>query len=381
MKIAPLKVSDPWYGRLKNNGQVEAETLRGVPIESTVEMELVELLHGGPESNYRPYLHLRGELTEAKPIVELPYGVTELAMRSGGGLNVDAFYDFNPRQLSDLVSKGYFTEQFQVPNEMSGIPWTLPGKADFLIVAPELSDQPPVVFMNVHDQSQLELNETNSGYELSSYFPDYSPEAEQQAANAPVVDGPELGGSGLDMFSDVDFSTYQPDDVFAPNPAAAVSEERAQVPSSVFSRLVSEIEARRYVEPEISEAPESDAIVPGSLADVYHSRVSPAVEQVLSSEQIEAEIAADAAGLDIAFEQTEDETEQQAESAPELAVTADGFLDLSAPEPELAPLPMGFDEDTSESHREAAAARTARIRTELAEDEDHAVGDESQPNL
>jgi len=81
MKIAPLKISDPWYGRILNDDQVAIESLHGVPIESTVQMELVELLHSGPEDNYRPYLHMRGELTEATPAVELPYGVTELAMR------------------------------------------------------------------------------------------------------------------------------------------------------------------------------------------------------------------------------------------------------------------------------------------------------------
>jgi hypothetical protein len=384
MKIAPLKVSDPWYGRILNNGKIQAETLHSVPIESTVEIELVELLHGGPESNYRPYLHLRGELTEAKPAVELPYGVTELAMRRGAGLSVDAFYDFNPRQLSDLVSKGYFTEEFQVPSEMSGIPWTLPGTADFLVVAPEFSDQPPVVFMSVHDQSELGLDEANSGYDLSAYFPDYNPQAQEQVAKAQVIDAPERGGSGLDVFSDIDFDAHEPIAGVAPARAADALEQRGSVPAGVFSQLVAEIEAQRVLatEPDWEPEPEQDVIVPGSPEDVYLSRVSPGVEHVLSSEQFEVEIAAAAAELAAVAEAEAENTEAVTETDPVYAaVTEGGFLDLSEPEPELSPLPVSTAESVADAHRQAANRRTTRIRTELTEDEGPAVGEDVQPGL
>ena len=323
MKIAPLKISDPWYGRILNDDQVAIESLHGVPIESTVQMELVELLHSGPEDNYRPYLHMRGELTEAIPAVELPYGVTELAMRRGAGVNVDAFYDFSPRQLGELVDKGYFTEEFQVPSEMSGIPWTLPGRADFLVVPPVYSDQPPVVFMSVYDQSELELDQSNSGYDLSAYFPDYTPVA--QPTRVKLVDRPGMGDTDLDVFSDVDFVDRVPEEDPASVRRARPADQRADVPTGVFSRLVSEITAQR--------GPVDSVVVPGSPVDVYHSRVSPAVDQVLSATQVDAEIQAVAAERAAGAEAADAEAQAQAE--PDLvpaSALGDDFLDLNEPQ-------------------------------------------------
>lgn len=368
MKIAPLKVSDPWFGRIVNNDTVQADSLLAVPIESTVEMELVELLHGGPEDNYRPYLHLRGELTEAKPAVELPYGVTELTMRTGSGLTIDAFYDFNQRQLSDLVSKGYFTDKFKVPDEMSGIPWTLPGKADFLVVAPELSDQPPLVFMNVHEQNELALDEANSGYELSAYFPDYTLDAEQQAAAETAIDAPEHSGSSLDMFSNESFEERRPGDLVAPAVGAVEPEQRTSVPVGVFERLVSEIEAQQHVEPEPIEEPAPAGVIPGSAEDVYLSRVSPGVEQVFSGESVET-VEGDAS---VVVEADELESD---------AVSSKGFLDLSEPEPELTPLALQSGVEGDDEQAKAAERRNSRIRNELAGDESDASVDEDQPVL
>ena len=371
MKITPLKISDPWFGRVLANNSVQAESLQGVPVENNVEVELVELLHGSAEENYRPYLHLRGELTEAIPEVELSYGITELVLRRGSGLRVDAFYDFNAAQLSDLVSKGYFTSSFKVPDEMSGIPWTLPGKADFLIVAPEFADQPPLVFMGLHDQSELALNETNSGYNLAEYFPDYSVQAELTTITpAEAAAAPERTGSGRDMFSDVVLE--------APRAAPPtrylddVEDEdgpRTSVPDGIFRRLISEIEARtpapevtsdledldEYVEPE-------QVIEPGSPVDVYRSRVAPGVEQVLAGVVDEAEA------------ETPDEPVLDAgESAAvedRLPVSNDGFLVIpDEDEADLAPVPVSIGEGNADAHRAAASRRTARIRSELAQDD------------
>lgn len=386
MKIAPLKVSDPWYGRILSDGRVQVENLRSVPIESTVEMELVELLHGGPEENYRPYLHLRGELTEAVPVVELPYGVSELALRRGAGLNVDAFYDFSPRQLRELVGKGYFTDQFRVPEEMSGIPWVLPGSADFLVVAPEYSDQPPVVFMSVHAQNELELDEGNSGYDLSAYFPDYVPQTQEQIEAAKAVAAPEYGGSGLDVFSDVVFEEHQPIQEPAVRRAGAEQDVRESVPSGIFERLMSEIDARRVVAPEFVEEQESEpeAIVPGSPADLYHSRVSPGVDQVLSGEKpmVEEplEIEQDEGWpIEAPKEPAEQDQEPDRQGSP---AAVDGFLDLSEPDPDLAPPAVRLGaagKDDTGAHRKAVIRQTARIRSELTGDEGSTTGTEAQP--
>lgn len=390
MKIAPLKVSDPWYSRVLSDGRVETESLRGVPIESTVEMELVELLHGDAGENYRPYLHLRGELTQAVPAVELPYGVSELALRRGSGLEVDAFYDFSPRQLAELVEKGYFTDQFRVPEEMSGIPWELPGAADFLVVAPEFSDQPPLVFMHLHEQNALELDEENSGYDLAAYFPEYRPQSQVQVEAAQATQAPAYGGSGLDVFSDVEFETT-PQRPLTPSPAVtsgteANPEALPVVPSGIFERLMSEIDARRVPEPVATvnaeaepEVPEIEEIVPGSPAELYFARVSPGVDRVLRGEQAEAEDP-------LAEVMPEERAEPAGEHGRDhhAAPAAEGdFLDLSDPEPELVPLAVqsGLIEPDPEDHRKAAILRAARIRSELIGEGATTTDTEAQPGL
>jgi hypothetical protein len=377
MKIAPLHVSNPWYGRITNDTSVETTALSGVPIESTVEIELIELLHGGPEDNYKPYLHLRGELTEAHTEVELPYGVTDLGLRRGAGLPVDAFYDFDQAQLVDLVSKGYFTDAFKVPEEMSGIPWTLPGAADFLVVAPALADEPPLVFWNVHNHTGLELDKANSGYTLASYFPDYSPVVEAQSSlqAAAAIDEPVHNGPAADLFSDVAFDAHIPDVEHAS--PLTTDDARSIVPDGVFARLVQEIEAKYapVAEPVIEEVAREDGIEPGSAEDLYLSRVSPGVDQVLAGEHAEA------APADVAPDAEPVAPEQEpVEDTSELALTADGFLDLGEPAPELAPLSLQSEVST-EDHRRVAERAAALLRQELAGESSDAKNSDEQPTI
>jgi hypothetical protein len=379
-------VSDPWFGRIVNDTKVQADSLQSVPIEGVVEMELVELLHGGPEENYRPYLHLRGELTEAKPAVELPYGVSQLAYRRGGGIPVDAFYDFTKSQLSDLVNKGYFSAAFEVPEQMSGIPWTLPGKADFLVVAPELSDQPPLVFMSVHDQNSLELDEANSGYELTEYFPNFDDQAQTSTQSQPVADAPlEHQGSTIDVFSNLTFDEHRPVAPVAPQPVEEVLELRSAVPDGVFSRLVSEIESRQQATevPVVDEDLEDEGVAPGSAEDVYLSLVSPGVEHVLSGAHVDEVKEGDLTEATAEVQATESFTGEEETDAAESGhvVVEDGFLDLTQPEPELTPLNLQFDETAGYDHRQANDRRAARIRAELELDETHESGDEAEPAL
>lgn len=372
MKIAPLKVSDPWFARIASDATVHTDALSGVPVETTVEIELVELLHEGPEENFRPYLHLRGELVEVKPSVELPYGVSELALRHGSGLPLDAFYGFTKAQLTDLVAKGYFTSAFRVPDEMSGIPWTLPGTADFMVVAPEFTDQAPIVFMAVHDQAGMQLDQANSGYELSAYFPDYSADAKAaEEAQSALQDGPvilEHAGDEHDVFSDI---TFEPADA-APTEPIANEGVRAIVPDGVFSRLVEEIEARQKP-PVVALVEEQTEVVdgPSAFEQLYLARVDPGVNRVLAGEHVEDE----ATQHDAALVHQNDALEAEAAEA-EVVEDETSFLDLSADDPELEPFNLQGRE-VEDEQRLAAERRAARLRAEAAA-MDSPEGDDQQ---
>lgn len=407
MKIAALKMTDPWASRVAADAQIESDALDAVPVETFVEMELVELLHGEVGENYRPYLHLRGELVEVKPSVDLPYGVTELSMTRGGGTTIDVFYDFNQDQLASLVSKGYFSSAFTVPTEMTAITWPLPAKADFLIVPPADFDQPPLVFMTVRDQSEMALTESTSGHELSQYFADVSSEVDAQREAAEPVDiVPQRGAESLDVFSDVVFEEHRAFDDLGEGRSLDHDSARATVPDGIFSRLISEIEGQE--EPAVEQVEDEPAPSHSSAWDIYLSRVAPGVDHVLSGEHLaDQDLTASASELvqgddaaqdssgdqaygehpgdgsaafvdDTAQTETFDSAASFSESVP---LTSDGFIDytLSDPSPELQPLITPLE--LASEHERAEEKRIARVRAELATTSDVDAGDDSHRSL
>ena len=388
MRIAPLKMNDPWLGRALADKNVYAQGLRGVPIEATVEVELVELLHGSAEENYRPYLHLRGELTEAQPTVALPYGVTDLALRRGSGVRVDAFYDFSQRQLVDLVSKGYFSKAFEVPEAMAGIPWPLPGHADFVILAPQSMADAPVTFMGLHQATGLELDEQSSGYDLSEYFPDFTPEAQAQAEReAQAEEGLERSGSGNDLFHDVELDTSRPAE--RPRDVELDGENgRVPLPQNAFERLLQEIENRRD---ELTPADVAAVEAPEALTEdeaelspeaLYERFVAPEVAEGVAA--ISRPVAEDAAEPS---EATAPTSEPEAAIDVAEAVAAgekDLFADESpeASDDELAPPPLIGAPEKPAPFRTAAQRRRDQehLRQELIADEAEAA-ENDEPEL
>lgn len=394
MKIAPRKTSDRWYSRIAGDASVDSIALKEVPIECVVEMDLVELLHGDAEENYRPSLHMTGELVSARPDVTLPFGVKELAMGRGLGVRVDLFYDFDQAQLADLVNKGYFTKAFQVPEGMSGIPWELPGKADFLVVGPSREDEAPIVFMNVHDEAAMALNQFNSGHVLSGYFPDYSAEPEAAQQEGEATHDLQRTTEVEDVFSHVSFEQHQADSQayndFELQQATTQDEARRIVPDGVFSRLLAEMSPTTAPEPIVEETPAAPH--PGSAADLYQSIVAPGVERALApiAETTPETVETPAEELDeAAFDPNTGEYLEEPASAvevvetteaPEVPLTEDGFVDLGLPEPELVPVGEQIIDDAE--HRASVERNAARLRAGLILDEEPAAAvDEAQPGL
>ncbi len=355
MKIAPLTESDPLVDRALRSGEVYAVGMKAVPVESSVEIELVELLHEGPELNYRPYLHLRGELTNVEPSVELPYGITELALRRGNGIQVDAFYEFAPHQLSELVAKGYFTEAFRVPDGLTGIPWQLPAEADFVVIGPDVDTEPPIVLMQVNGSASLQLDQATSGYDLSSYFPDYT--AEQQAER--VQEGQYTTRERVtDMFADVELDERIAED----RPRSRREAESQALPDSAFDRLVAEVSVTDAPE---AEAEEAQVLQPekGSAEDIYARSIAPSLAEALDGAEAAPEAEASVA----------DPEREQEEQAPEVATEAPSAeeLLLEDEDEDLSPRPMASERSGADSHRRAARdrrQRAERLREDLLAD-------------
>ncbi|MGW0898192.1 hypothetical protein ACWD0G_14530 [Streptomyces goshikiensis] len=177
MRTAGLTMNDVWAHRVLRERGVETYRLEGVTAELGVMVESLDLKHRGKEENYRPYLHMTGELRSVTPANALPFGISQVVYSPGQGEKVDAFYEFDDPQLVVLASKGYFTSGFAVPEQVTGIEWELPATADMLVLAPsgaQTEDDTPVVFTQIHGIGGLEIDLKSSGYDLADYFADHS---------------------------------------------------------------------------------------------------------------------------------------------------------------------------------------------------------------
>lgn len=174
MKIAGLSMTDVWAHRALRERGVSTTQVEDAPAELSVLVESVDLGHHGVEQNYRPYLHISGELRGVKPDRAFPHGVNELVYPPDGGQSVDAYYEFTDTQLGQLAAKGYFSEAFVTPVQMTGLEWYLPGQVDAVVLAPDEVEGLPVVFLNVRNSGSLSIDEATSGYELVEYFADFS---------------------------------------------------------------------------------------------------------------------------------------------------------------------------------------------------------------
>lgn len=354
MEIAPLKMTDPWSSRVRQDSRANSVMLREVPTEVAVDMSRAEILHHSEQLNFRPYLHLQGQIQEFAPDVELPFGVTKLPFRQGTGPQLDAFYEFTDAQLADLVVKGYFTEDFAVPEQMEQIVWDLPAKADYLMVFPEYADQSPIVFVGVHDQNDLTLTEASSDYDLHTYFPNYSAQrevgVEEQIESAKQTQAQRARGDVQDLFADIDLEVPE----FRDEDAAALAPGQDEdVPSSVFDQLlVKAREERELLEQQHYQDQLND---PDSAESLYASRIAPAVEQALAP-------AAEQVLLDAISEPEHTEDQQQ-----------EGFLDFlgEEAEQELGPDPISTENPGAKA-REQAARRTEKLDSQG--DQDRELG-------
>lgn len=357
MKVAGIKMTDPWASRALRSKGVEAERVASAPVETVVLMERVSFEHHGSEKNYRPLLHLTGELRSILPDESLPYGVDEVTFRSGLGPTVDAFYEFDDEQLTELVSKGYFTEGFEPPANMAGIPWELPTTIDALILAPEHDGGTPVVFVTIHGQTELALDAQNSGYDLAEYFENkLTPEAQQeQIAQRGQQGVPTRSGEINDLFATEDFAV----------PDAAQLSDTAQrfqglakegagdfpvVRASIFEDLMAEFDAKRTAEAEALAAQPVE-YDPNTVEGVYHQRIVPGVTRALTQPSEETAVAeiSEQAEITVAATDTAERTE-----VPE---KESGLLDLYAEDEELDVVPVA-------SSKPLAAPQDADVDTQ-----------------
>ncbi|WP_412075407.1 hypothetical protein ACLF6K_05665 [Streptomyces xanthophaeus] len=271
MRTAGLTMNDVWAHRVLRERGVETYRLEGVTAELGVMVESLDLKHRGKEENYRPYLHMTGELRSVTPAKALPFGISQVTYSPGQGEKVDAFYEFDDQQLVVLASKGYFTSGFAVPEQVTGIEWELPATADMLVLAPsgaQTEDDTPVVFTQIHGIGGLEIDLESSGYDLAGYFAD-NPKDGVPRTEA-VADA-----RGLKARSDAINSLFTEDelglDTEVKQVVGAPVPEAAPVVDGMISRL-QQIEAEIAAEREQYQT--DRASTEGTTENLYRERVA-----------------------------------------------------------------------------------------------------------
>lgn len=300
MKVAALKNTDPWFSRMQQalaSGSVEALTFDDVEMESTVVVDTAVLEFDGPEKGHRPWLRISGTLSGLRSHQRLPFGVEELTFGADSPTQMDYRYDFTPEQLSELVStKGLYSGEAAVTEHAVGIEWELPGRADLLMIVPEDMEQPPTVFVEIHDQNSHTIDQESSGYELIEYFVDREVEGETatreaEAARAAArersdaihdifanerLDEQQALHASSQLSGDLDF-----DDEDEFDPEQDQPQDEAEQESGSFAQKLSEAQARREAEAEAVRE-QIRSMEPEGVEAVYVGRMSSMVDAAMA---------------------------------------------------------------------------------------------------
>lgn len=359
MELAPLTMQDPWAHRVLHDSSANVQTLSAVPTEVGVSMEQVDLLHHTEEENFRPYLHLRGRVEELIPDVDMPYGISRMAFKEGSGPRFDGFYEFTDAQLSEMVSKGYFSADFEVPSQMEGITWDFPGEVDYQVVFPETYDQVPVVFVEMADRNDMLLTEASTEYDLHNYFPDYSRSEEQlnQQVEAEQIthqqQAEQYRGQMRDLFADEQFeepAVQNTAQMFTADESISEALTGRGLPQTVFEQLVARSEQHQeQLEEQLRDAAAED---PESAASLYRDVVAPGARSGFSAQ---------------AEQQLREMLEDVAESADELESDA-GHQQQTDAEPET-------EADSQEQTRKNLRAARQRRQQEVSAADDIFAGE------
>lgn len=212
-----------------------------------------------PDSPGRPYLHIVGKCIGLRG--ELGDGVHGLAFNEENALDVDIFYEFSDKEISELVLKGLYHKGFKVPEIMTreDITINVPLACDLVTVLPAHENDLPIVFADIKHRNSLVLNLQNSGYRFADYF--------EQVQLQPVEDKEEY----IDEreFNEIETPEYEDEkhieEPFVPEVEAEPEPEEV-VLEGEYERIMTEglaekeaAEAEAQNEPEISnEAEGSD---------------------------------------------------------------------------------------------------------------------------
>jgi hypothetical protein len=411
MRTAGLTMNNTWAHRVLREPDAPVQKFEGAEADLQVYVEGAEILHRGPDQNYRPYLHLTGELLSVKLLEPLPYDIDEVSYTLGKSDRVDMFYEFDEEQLVALTSSGYFRKGFTVPSDLTGIDWDVPGRVDALMLLPDAQneDSSPVVFVKVHELGSLEITQDTSGYDLAEIFAQRSATLEKETPEEILESekAPERTEAIESLFTDEELALHElATEAQRLQARTRTEHEQTTVRSEISARVAEIIAELEVIEKRMSEEDQVDDLEE-LVEEAQKDEGDPAVEALMNeiiraseeplpepeAETGEASVedwlqdpedTPEAAPADVEdraeqpiteeIEPVED-TEVEAEETVEPAETEDPSLEepiTYEPEAETAPVrwqDIDIIEDDEEETEETAPENEAWESEVLAEDE------------
>lgn len=229
----------------------------------------------GSRHNYKPYVCIEGELTDV--LLEQPIVADIQAINLSGkaAQPVTMFYEFDHDQLVDLVNKGYFDKNVEIPDEILNTQWSLDGFVDYEVYAliNENGEALPIVSIEASDGAELEVS-SSDGYWLADYMK--SKELAQE-----IVKDDEHEYSGLIADDELLFKTVEENTDQKANDSdldqelsqalsdSQVSEGAKASIEKLLEQLAAEKQARRKAEEEAKTAKQKES----SIQELYRREV------------------------------------------------------------------------------------------------------------
>ena len=204
----------PFFGAVHKTSDNDVRYEKGVHCEGDIHVSKAYLSANSwydRKNPGRPYMHIVGECRSIRG--KMPYGVTKLTFKEGGGIPVDIFYEFSDDEISGMVKKGLYRPGFKCPEEIRTNVLDMPITCNFIVVAPQKGSNVPILFADIADKHNIVTNSDDCGY----VFGDYFKEAEE----------PEVEDDFLD-FADIELE----DDLFE-QPEDDKVEEAVEEPEPV----------------------------------------------------------------------------------------------------------------------------------------------------
>ena len=170
----------PFFGAVHKTSDDDVRYEKGVHCEGDIHVSEAYLSANSwydDKNPGRPYMHIIGECRSIRG--KMPYGVTKLTFKEGGGIPVDILYEFSDDEISGMVKKGLYKPGFECPEEIYTNVLDMPITCNFIAVGPQEGSNVPILFADIVRKHHIVTNSEDCGYVFGNYFKEAKePEAE-----------------------------------------------------------------------------------------------------------------------------------------------------------------------------------------------------------